>query len=1075
MNKSFALAALLCVAALPTTADAARKPRGPATLADLATRSAPVRRDEPVTADAAQAAQSYQDFLKIPDTEPAMRAQALRRLGDLRFAEAEALRAQDGAESEAAAAATRESIAAYRQLLDDQPDAASTDAVLYQLARAYESLGETNEALSVLDRLVTGYPGSSHFDEAQFRRGEAFFSEQRYADAEQAYSAVLSLGTASAFYEQALYKRGWSLFKQSRDAESNAAFLALLDTILVRNGRLRPDSDLTRPEQELSTDALRAMAISFFSADGTASLEAAVDHHGPAPYEARVYAALGDLYVEKERYQDGAEAYRAFASRRPLDPQAPLLIVRATDAYAKGGFTALVLDGKRQLVEQYGPHSEFWRMYSPDIDPSVSAAVQANLLDLAQHHHALAQKGSAADRDVAIRWYRDYLDGFNGSPQAPATRLLLADLLFDGTRYQEAAVEYELAAYSYSSNPEAARAGYAALVAYDKAEAQATGPEQEALRLRSVDSGLRFADTFPEHVETPAVLTRATKVLFDSGDRTRAESVAQRVLALGPRADPAQQLVAWTVLAHTYFDEGRYADAERAYTELSARLPAGDPQRAEVTERLAASVYRQAEARQASGDVNGAVQEYLRVAVVAPGSPAGAKAEYDAAALLINAGQWNEAATVLEKFRSSHPGHELQPEVTRKLAAAYLESGRGHDAAVELERVASSESEDAEVRRSALWQAAELYASSNDSTSAMRTYAEYVARFPTPVEPAIEARQELADLAGAAGDAASRKHWLEELVVAAGASGSERSVWLAAHASLELARPLDDATRSIRLAVPLDRSLAAKKSAMEASLSAYARAAGYAVAEVTTAATYAMADLYRDLGRSLLESERPPGLSAEELEQYGLLLEEQAYPFEEKAIGIHADNAHRAAAGVYDQWVRRSFAALAEMNPARYDRDETLEMPAVAGPAAAAAATAAAPTVDVTPTLAAARTALESGDAQAAAKQAEAALAIDPANPAGLNTLGVARRQLGQFPEARAAYERAIAADPTYAAPRRNCGVLFDLYLGDPAAALPYYEQYEALTSGTDPEVASWLVELRTRLGQVSRTAEVQP
>jgi Flp pilus assembly protein TadD len=178
---------------------------------------------------------------------------------------------------------------------------------------------------------------------------------------------------------------------------------------------------------------------------------------------------------------------------------------------------------------------------------------------------------------------------------------------------------------------------------------------------------------------------------------------------------------------------------------------------------------------------------------------------------------------------------------------------------------------------------------------------------------------------------------------------------------------------------------------------------------------------------------------------------------------------------VYDQWVRRSFAALAEMNPARYDRDESLEMPAVAGPAAAAAATAAAPTVDVTPTLAAARTALESGDAQAAAKQAEAALAIDPANPAGLNTLGVARRQLGQFPEARAAYERAIAADPTYAAPRRNCGVLFDLYLGDPAAALPYYEQYEALTSGTDPEVASWLVELRTRLGQVSRTSDVQP
>ena len=60
--------------------------------------------------------------------------------------------------------------------------------------------------------------------------------------------------------------------------------------------------------------------------------------HGPAPYESRLYRALGDLYVEKERYQDGAEAYRAFARRQPLDPEAPLLLGAATDAYAKGGF-----------------------------------------------------------------------------------------------------------------------------------------------------------------------------------------------------------------------------------------------------------------------------------------------------------------------------------------------------------------------------------------------------------------------------------------------------------------------------------------------------------------------------------------------------------------------------------------------------------------------------------------------------------------------------------------------------------------------------------------------------------------
>ncbi len=1090
MNARIAVAVLACLAA-SSPAGAARKAPEPTTLGELAKRSVPIDRGGAVEVQAGQAARSYEDFLRIPDTDPGMRAQALRRLGDLRFAEAETLRVEDGADSVAATTASRESIAAYQQLLDEQPDAAGTDAVLYQLARAYESLGETSQALAVLDQMVARYPQSAHFDEAQFRRGEAFFSEQRYADAERAYARVQSQGPSSAFYEQAVYKRGWALFKQSRDEESNAAFLLLLDDVLVDDGRLRSEKDLPRAQQELSADALRALAITFAAGEGPGSLQVALDRHGPAPYESRLYGALGDLYVEKERFQDGAEAYRAFASRRPMDPQAPLMIVRATDAYAKGGFTTLVLDGKRQLVEEYGPRSDYWRSHATDIDPAVSAAIQANLLDLAQHHHALAQKGSAGDRDIAVRWYRDYLDGFDDSPQAPETRLLLADLLFDGGRYQEAAVEYERDAYSYASNPQAARAGYAALVAYDKAEAQAPESERHALQARAMESGLRFAAAFPEHPETPAVLTRATKTLFDSGDRIRAASVAQQVLALGSRADAGQQRVAWTVLAHTYFDDGRYADAEKAYTELAARLPAGDPQEAEVTDRLAASVYRQAEAKQAAGDVNGAVQEYLRVATVAPASSASAKAQYDAAALLLSSRQWAAAAEVLERFRAAYPQDELQPDVTRKLAVAYLESGRPHDAAIELERVAARGAEDEEVRRTAQWQAAELYAASNDPASARRAYAGYVERFPTPADVAIEARQQLAELAAGAGDAAARQHWLEELIAADGVAGSarsDRSRFLAAQASLELARPLDQAARGVALAAPLDRALARKKTAMEASLAAYSRAAGYGVAEVTTSATYAMADLYRDLGSALLASERPAGLSPDELEQYDLLLEEQAYPFEEKAIGIHETNAHRAAEGIYDQWVRKSYAALAAMKPARYYRPEIIDAPsAVADAVPGAAATAhpdsksgeksgaaPGPSPEVVRSLVAARSALEAGDDAAAEAEIAEVLAVEPTNSEALNMLGVTSRRLGRFQEARAAYERAVALAPDYPAPQRNLGVLLDLYLGDPAAALGHYEEYQLLTGGTDPNTGPWLVELRTRLGQVSRTAEAQ-
>ena len=108
-------------------------------------------------------------------------------------------------------------------------------------------------------------------------------------------------------------------------------------------------------------------------------------------------------------------------------------------------------------------------------------------------------------------------------------------------------------------------------------------------------------------------------------------------------------------------------------------------------------------------------------------------------------------------------------------------------------------------------------------------------------------------------------------------------------------------------------------------LKAYAVAADYGVADVSTAATYRTATVYRDFGKALMTSERPKKLSKLELEQYNVLLEEQAFPFEEKATELHEVNARRAASGIYDKWVKSSFDALRELRPVRYGKNERSE------------------------------------------------------------------------------------------------------------------------------------------------------
>jgi hypothetical protein len=59
-----------------------------------------------------------------------------------------------------------------------------------------------------------------------------------------------------------------------------------------------------------------------------------------------------------------------------------------------------------------------------------------------------------------------------------------------------------------------------------------------------------------------------------------------------------------------------------------------------------------------------------------------------------------------------------------------------------------------------------------------------------------------------------------------------------------------------------------------------------------------------------------------ELEQYELAIEEQAYPFEEKAITVHESNIKLIYRGVYNVWIEKSLEKLAEFVPARYDKPE---------------------------------------------------------------------------------------------------------------------------------------------------------
>ncbi len=1037
------------------------------TLATLRDRSVAVVADTPQTAVKVaeeQTIAAYREFLRAAPDAP-QRPEAMRRLGDLEMDNADR-RAAESTSATGDIPDYKAAIARYQEFLKTYPNDARNDRVLYQLARAQEQGGQLEAALLTLTQLVTKHPGTQHADEAHFRRGELLFATREYKLAETAYATVLESGNRSPFTERALYMQGWSLFKLGRLDDALKPFFGVLDLKLgglspaVRDeAKLEDLRALTRADRELVEDTFRVMSISLSNLQGADAVARFISNPLRDGYQFRVYQQLAELYIRQERIKDAADTLATFVRRQPLHAQAPLLQARVIEIYAGAGFDTLALAAKKDHVVRYGADSEF-RRANPGGWERAQALVKNNLIDLARHHHALAQKNKLpADVQEAVVWYQALLSAFPGDSDEAQNRFLLAELLFEDKRFAVAAQEFERVAYGAATSTQAsaaatpaapastftrgADAGYSALLSYAALERDAA--DKVALQRQGVDSALRFAQAFGNDPRTGAVLTNASEKLLTLGDGEQAVAVARQSLALTPPPAADLRRVAWTVVAHHSFERASFAQAEAAYGEVLALTAERAPGRNELVERQAAAIYKQGELARAAGQGRDAVGHFARVAALGSlpaGSAVRASAMVDTAASLLALKDWDAAARSLEDFRRQHPAHPLQADVAPKLALAYMELGRHSQAATEFEKVAASAG-DPELARGALWQAAELHHKAFDSAAggvrpkspvlatAIKSWERYLQAYPQPLEPSVEARWKLAALTRQDGQLPRSVAWVRAVQAAdrdAGDARTMRTRTLGGQAALQLIEPLLEAYKKVPLIEPLQKQLKLKKSKLDEVLKAYAAAAEVGVAEVTTAATFHTAALYQDFGKSLIGSQRPKKLSKMELEQYNVLLEEQAFPFEEKAIELFETNAQRTTQGLYDPWVKSSLAELAKLKPVRYAKNERGDV---------------ALGQDV-PSL-------------------QAALLKAPDSVPLLNQLGIAQRQLGQFEQARQAYEAAISSSASAPLPHLNLAILYDLYLGDVAKAQVHYQRFVELSPGDATQLNRWLAELKGR------------
>lgn len=877
-----------------------------------------------------QAIDSYRSLVEITENGIGT-GEEIRRLADLELeASLDSRFSDELTDQQQGDLESLQAIRGYERYLKLYPDRENNDYILYQLSRAYAIEAEPEKSLHALNRLVSEYPDSRFLDEVQFRRGENLFVLGEYEQAEAAYGTIVEQYPDSLYYEKALYKYGWTQFKQNQYINAIDSYIAVLDlnAKLDKVQAISLNSDLSRGEHELLGDVVTVASLAFSYEADNLSLADYFNKKGQRLFEPLIYLNLAELYQRKERITESAEVYLAFTNQYPYSKYTPEFHEKAILNYQKAGFTSLLLPEKITFVNRYDVGTLYWEKQNRDSQQALQPILTRHLNDLATHFHALARKSKkASDYKIAAGWYRQYLESFPNDKDAAQINFLLAESLFDAGLYSNAIVEYEKTAYHYPIHKNSSEAGYAALLTYDALYQKDKTRQNKDFQQKRISSALQFGQNFPQDSRMPAVLLQSAQQLFDWKDYQNATLTGYQLVD-NMQLDKKTHRSAWTIIGHSHFAGKQYESAEKAYLSLLLLLPAQSKQTTEIREQIAASIYQQGEAERADGRHLQAAYHFTRLGDVIPDSPTRVIAEYDATTAFIELKDWPQAISLLETFRKRYPGQKKwQQGISEKLALAYSENGNNSLAAKEM-IVLSKSTKTTERKRDLMWRAAELYQDAGQKGEAITIYKTYVKLYPEPLERSIELRHRIAESYMAKNDIKKRRYWLQE-IVAADANGkserSPRSKYLAATATIELTKPLQQSFHSAKLTVPLKKSLKKKKSLMQQSIKAYTRAMDYQVEEVTTEATFQIAEIYHDFANALLESQRPNGLNEDELEEYNLLLEEQAYPFEEKAIDIHITNFKRIPKGTYDQSVKNSLRVLGKLMPFRYAKTEAAQ------------------------------------------------------------------------------------------------------------------------------------------------------
>ncbi len=578
----------------------------------------------------------------------------------------------------------------YVRLLREYPDFHDGDKVTFYLAHEQRELGTFDEMLKTLGDLIRKYPTSPLRLESEQIIGDYFFDKSDLVEAEKHYTAILAQ-PPSPVHDLARYKMGWIRVNQAKHAEAVVFFEAAaasdtfpgVDAKKALNVKREALLDLVYSY----TEAKPAKgALNYFEklSDSRATFALALDklsnryfikqqYEYAIPTLRKLMEIQFDPELDLERGQKLYDALKAAKGKVLPDPQDIRFLVRA----AIQSKTDPELDGaerKKQLAE-----------------------LEEMARDLSTQLHVAAQKkDDKAMYVTAAAAYKEYLNLFRPEQYVRPIMKNRADALFSAGVFPEAARQFEeLARYEEKAKTRDEKAIDAAMYGALLCHFSTVKPEEAAKRttFEVADArqalkvlGSNYVTRFPQSPNVLDVQFNIARAYYEDGDYAKAAELFTTFALAHPQYKDA------TVAGNLALDSLRQINDFKGLEAtgkkfLGTALPAKfqDDVRKILTQSKAEALDELAlKSAEETGDV---IQGLLKVAEENKNSEIGEKALYGAFTAAREKRDLTSARDLGNRLMNEYPKSQYLSDVLLTLGRYSAEAGSFGEAAEWFDKV----------------------------------------------------------------------------------------------------------------------------------------------------------------------------------------------------------------------------------------------------------------------------------------------------------------------------------------------------------------------------------------------------